>query len=348
MIAQLLDKFKDKFDKEIEIFFDSKLTNAKQTKEESSDMLNVLKKFTLSGGKRIRPALTYYGYQCFSNDQEEELMKACIAIELIQSHILIHDDIIDDDDFRRGKPTVHSIYREYFNDTKIGESIGLICGNLALNLAFELLLSIKKIPALRINEAARHLNETLKKVLFGQELDILSSNEKYVSEEELMLISHLKNSMYTFESSLTVGAMLAGADETIIKSLKNYSLPLGEAFQIQNDISGLFGDEKRIGKPVGSDLIEGKKTLLIIKALEYSNEEEKTFIENILGNDQVTSIELKKLKDIVVQTDSLGYSINKTKQSLYVSKKILENIELNKIGKDFLLNIIEYVEKRNY
>jgi len=133
---------------------------------------------------------------------------------------------MDNDKLRRGKPTVHEIYSKYFNNKHLGTSLAIICGDLAYSLAMEVLMDLDIDNEKKI-EAAKILSRVLNKVSFGQELDIVSSHEKYVGEEEIALIHKLKTAMYTFDASLKIGATIAGANESEIQRLNRYSLLLG-------------------------------------------------------------------------------------------------------------------------
>ncbi len=347
MIKQQLEDFKETFDKALSNYFDSKIIEAKKIGETSEPMLKILKEFTIRGGKRVRPALVYNAYTCFSNEKLDEAIKAGIASELVQSFLLIHDDIMDNDELRRGKPTVHKIYSEYFNDSELGRSLAILCGDLSVSLANELLLSID-LPAERKIKAGILLNEVLNKVGFGQELDVISSKEKEITQEELFKIHRLKTAKYTFEGPLLIGATLGGATQKDLEILKGYSTPVGLAFQLQDDILGLFGDEKKLGKKVGSDIREGKKTLLILKAKEKCSTFEKRFLEKTLGNKNVSSDDIKKVREIVIATGSLDYNKSMIKNLLDEAKDELKDFNCSIEGKIFLLELADYLEKRDY
>jgi len=145
-----------------------------------------------------------------------------------------------------------------------------------------------------------------------------------------------------------MGAIAAGASDEQLKILSAYAIPLGMAFQIKDDILGMFGSEVKLGKPADSDIKEGKKTLLISKAIENSNKEQMEFIKNALGNKNITEKELIKLREIIKQTGSLSYSDNLAEKLVKKAKDAIENSGLNKGGKEFLFDIADYIIKRDY
>lgn len=344
MIETELSNFKKEFEKEILFFFETKLKTALKNEEFSKEMIEVVKEFTMRGGKRIRPALVYYGYKCFNNTNSSEIIKAGISMELIQSYLLIHDDIIDDDNFRRNLPTVHKIYESKYGK-KYGKSLAILAGDMASHLAEESILKLNIIDSKKIS-ALKILNEAVQKVIYGQELDVLSCERKNFSKKDLFQIHNLKTSKYTFEGPLLMGATLGDANEADVQKLREYSYKMGIAFQLQDDILGLFGDQEKLGKPIGSDLKEGKKTLLILKAEETCSNSDKKFINSILGKKEITNSEIKKIREIVEKSGSLEYSKKMIIEFTSDAKTIIEKSKFNKEGKEFLINLADYLVKR--
>ena len=167
-------------------------------------------------------------------------------------------------------------------------------------------------------------------------------------EEELFLIHNLKTAMYTFEAPLKTGAILAGAKKEEMKAFEDYSGPLGQAFQLQDDILGLFGDQEKLGKPIGSDIREGKKTLLIIKAREKCGVGDRVFLDSVLGKPDAALSEIEKVRDIVIKTGSLDYSRKKIAELISKSRKAIENEKFYEPGKKFLLDLTCFLKDRDY
>jgi len=349
----MLEDYKKIVEKELNLFFNDKLAKAELIDPASKEMIELLKEYTLRGGKRLRAALVYHSYRCFSKKNLKEIIKASMAMELLQSYLLIHDDIMDNDDLRRNGPTLHISYKGIAEkdfkktDSKhFGISMAILAGDICCSFANEIIaeLDIKE----RYKTAAlKALNHTTHKVIYGQALDLLSELRK-VDEKDIEKIHKLKTATYTIEAPLHIGALLAGAKEKHLQTLSSYAIPLGKAFQIQDDILGMFGNEEKLGKPIASDLKEGKKTLLILKAIDNADAVQKIAIINALGSKRLTDLQIKKIRKIIKDTGSLDFSKNLAKKLIQKSKQAVQNSNFKKPGKNFLLDIANYLENREY
>ena len=170
--------------------------------------------------------------------------------------------------------------------------------------------------------------------------------EGNASEKEILKVHENKTAKYTIEGPLHLGALLAGAKGRILKDLSAYAVPVGIAFQIQDDILGVFGSEKKLGKPVCSDLREGKQTLLIAKALEKGSGVDRKMIKKLLGNKNVTPREIDTFREIVRKSGSLAYSQNLAKKLIEKGKETLVKSAVKKEAKDFLVGIADYIVNR--
>jgi geranylgeranyl diphosphate synthase type I len=345
--------YKRVVEKELNGFFDDKIRRAKLVDSSAAEMLELLKEYTLRGGKRIRAALIYFGYRCFSDKNLKEVVKASICAELIQTAVLIHDDLIDQDSLRRKGPTLHISYENIGRKNNFkgdpahfGASMSIIAGDAGYALANEILAKINIKNRYKV-KAIEKFNYILRQVIYGQGLDILSE-QKEVTESDIEKIHHLKTATYTVQGPLHIGALLAGARKKHLDLLSGYALPLGKAFQLQDDILGMFGDEAKIGKPVGSDVKQGKKTLLILKALEKGSDKQKVFIKRHLGNARISKQQLEEFRKIIVDTGSLNYSKKLIKSLLDKSRNIILKAKLKPYGKKFLLDLAGFMEKREY
>lgn len=345
MVKEIMDELRQKINRELE----ECLENIKVPKQGQS-LINDIKEFTLRGGKRIRAILVVYGYKAYGGKDEKEILKAACAVELMQSFLLIHDDIIDCDELRRGKPTLHKIYEKrnahVDNNEKLGRDIAIIAGDIASVLGQKIIQDTSFPDKIKLN-AVRVFNEAIINTCIGQSMDIYS-NYKDVSEAEITAIHRLKTAQYTLEAPLVLGAVFSGASEKEIEKLKSFATPMGEAFQLQDDIIGLYGDEKRTGKPIGSDLREGKRTLLITKALEKAYEEDKKFLKKALGNNELSQQEILRARRIVEETGSLEYSKEKAGELLKKAEDKLDELEIEDEAKLFFRGVAEYMKRREY
>ncbi len=355
-IEDRLAKLKNQIDAELEKFFKFKIKQVKSDNkpEELTEIIESLEKFTLNSGKRIRPILFYFGYIIGGGKDKLEALKISIAVELIHSYFLIHDDIIDRDNFRHGDFSMHYSYaKKAENDFKnidskhFGISMAIIVGDLALSFGYEILNSSNFKKDLKI-KALNSLDKIICNTVFGQALDLTLNKIDDFNIDSIFEMQKYKTAKYTIEGPLQLGAILAGAEEKFLNSLSGFAIPAGIAFQIQDDIIGIFGNEKKIGKPVGSDIKEGKKTLLIVKAMEKSDNVQKQVLNNALGSENINSDDINNIRDIIIKTKSLEFSKNKAIELVGEAKKNLNYLEVSAENKKFLNDLANFVVWRKY
>jgi len=350
-----LKKFKEDLDRELAIYFAKKIAEASKISPESKELIELIADLTLRGGKRIRAALMYYSYIAHGGKDRELVLKASMSLELSETYLLIHDDIMDNDSLRRSGKTIHESYRRICNERfrhkipagPFGKSIALLAGDISCALSNELIAESGFDPQ-NINKALLFLNKVYEIEGYGQMLDILSQLKDVVTVDDVTLVHELKTVPYTFDGPVKIGAILAGADEASLRSLEGYSVPLGTAFQIQDDILGMFGTVQKTGKPVLSDLKEGKKTLLILEALKNASAEEAAVINDNLGRKKASIQDLKNVRKVIDSTGSLENSKKVANKLVDSAFKSMESLSLEKEGKDFLLGIADWMVKREY
>jgi len=373
-----LFKLKDKIEKELREFFDDKIKQAKKQEkpEEFLEMVKNLRKFTLNSGKRIRPILFYYSYLVAGGEKKENALKASISMELIHSYLLIHDDIIDRDNFRRGDLSMHCRYEKEYGNKKFnfntcsnegeqafvrfhlsgnfkspnnikhfGTSMAIITGDLASSFGYEI-LTHSNFPADLKIKAIEKLNQIVSNTMAGEAIDVILAKRLNADINEVIKMQGYKTAKYTIEGPLHLGAILAGADGKFLKAISEFSIPLGIAFQIQDDIIGVFGNEKRIGKPVGADIKEGKKTLLSVKAFERADKEQLKILSESFGNKNINLNKVNIVREIIKKTGSLDYSSEKAKELIKFSKARLEEMEISEKRKKSLLKLADFVAER--
>jgi len=276
-------------------------------------------------------------------------------MELSETYLLIHDDIMDNDSLRRGGMTINTSYRQIgenryhdqVNTRNFGNSAAMLAGDIACGMSNEI-LSESKFKPQHVLASIQLLNKIYTTEGYGQLLDLMSNLRDDITKKDVILIHQLKTVPYTFDGPVRIGAILAGASKKELNQLAGYTIPLGTAFQIQDDVLGMFGSEEKLGKPVTSDLKEGKKTLLILEALEKAKGKDRETIEINLGNKRTTLNALKEIRTLIKKTNSLDHS--KKLASNYVRESIvhLEKIRLRPEGKNFLLGIADYMITREY
>lgn len=352
---ELLNEYKKRLDPFLKEYFDNKSAKAKKIDPLAKQAVDMIADFTLSGGKRIRPALVYYAHLASGGKDSEEIIEASMSIELVHSFLLIHDDIIDKDERRHGVTTLHERYKEIGRRinlkkdvTHFGNSMAMIVGDIAASMANEILFNAKFDPAVIIRGLDK-LQDIVYVTIPGEMVDVVLEHRGQASEEEIMRMHEGKTSRYSFEGPLQLGAVLAGAEKEALENFSSYALPVGKAFQVVDDILGVYGDEKKLGKPVGSDIMEGKQTLLLLKAQQWGNGNQKQRLKQLIGKKDISNGEVEEFRAIIKDTGSLDYS-KKLAQSL-----VAEGLnELGKISfkneqsRIFLEGIAKYIIEREH
>jgi geranylgeranyl diphosphate synthase type I len=353
---QALVIIKEKIDEHLKNFF---VSNSKTISTPQNHLVvdynSSLSKFILMGGKRLRPALFYYTYVLLNNETSEELLKLSIFFEFIQAFLLIHDDIIDKSELRRGNTTIHKSYQKLaqsknYTDVKhYGEMIALLIGDISSLYINEIILD-SNIPTEKKLELLKLCSKKIKDVLVGQIEDLNLSITNQFSEEDIRQVHKDKTVTYSFELPIEAGIIMA---DNVSKNKKNALLKfaeyIGYAFQIKDDILGIFGNESKTGKSSYTDLIEGKKTYLIWDSLQVANEDERQTILKTIGKENTDIKQLEKVKSIIQKTGALEKSEKRCADYVELAKKELENIrDENNDGWQFLYGIADFIINRNY
>lgn len=349
-----LERFKGIFDEELKTYLRSKEKEYRDISPFVYELFKNISEFTLRGGKRLRPALVYHGYRLFGDDKEKELVELSMFVELVQTYLLIHDDIFDRASIRRNGPTFHKIYEkiatenEWGDTSHFGNTVGILGGDMASSLFNEVIIN-SDFPDDRKNKVLGVVTNLVANVLIGQIEDFIMMFKTDFTEEDVEKIFLYKTVKYTFEMPLLSGAILAGrdVDEKDVMVLKEYSRFAGMAFQLRDDILGIFGDEQKTGKPSTSDIEEGKKTLLVLRAEKEATEDQKAILNNLLGKNNLTEKEADDFRKVIIDTGSLEYSKDKCKEYVSNAKRALLNVELRNTSWDFLNSLADYMVVRN-
>ncbi len=299
----LLIDFKKQFDKEINIYLDRKIKSANKIDKNGSDLFKTIKEFINNGGKRLRPAIFYYAFSSYSSQNLTLVLKLSFIFELFHSFALIHDDIIDNSDLRRGKLTVHKKYNL---------SAAILAGNLSLMLADEIFSQEITKP-----EIINLYNEFKQELLIGEYLDTIKIND-------INKIMELKTARYTFIRPALIAFGLTQVNKGEIEKWEEILGKTGLLFQIKDDFDGTFGSEKTLGKPIDSDIKEGKNTLVVKKFLEKSNKKEKERFYSFFSKLNLKKDDLIWYKKVVVE-----YKINDEIKKLIISETTKIEKKLN-------------------
>lgn len=272
----------------------------------------------LAGGKRLRPAFCYWGWRGAGGADISAdalgggIATAAASLELLQASALIHDDVMDASDTRRGQPSVHRRFEGMHRDAgwpgsaaPFGEGAAILLGDLCLAWSAEMYdASGLDEAALRRGRPVYDLMRT--EVISGQYLDMLESARGCGTVETALRVVEFKSAKYTIERPLHLGAALAGAGPALVGALSAYGLPLGIAFQLRDDVLGVFGDPAETGKPAGDDLREGKRTVLVALALERATLDQARTVDRLLGDPGLDGGGVTELREIIKGTGGLA------------------------------------------
>jgi geranylgeranyl diphosphate synthase type I len=263
------------------------------------------------GGKRIRGALAMVGYEMCGGQDREMILRAATALEMIHAYILIIDDIQDRSKLRRNKPTVHEALASFHRKNELRGDAGHTGVSLALNAALAgahaaqmLFAGLNVDPELRI-KVIGIVNLTMLTTAHGQTADIMNELTHDVSKTDVEQALEWKTAHYTILNPLCVGMALAGAGCDDTNAIRDYALNTGRAFQITDDIIGIFGDDSQTGKSNMDDIKEGKRTLLTLYALEHASPGDRNKLLAALGNESITEAEFAEVKRIITDTGAL-------------------------------------------
>jgi geranylgeranyl diphosphate synthase type I len=273
---------------------------------------DAIEALVLQGGKRLRPAFAYWGYRGAGGADADEVVSTVAALELVQASALIHDDVMDGSATRRGGPAVHRRFARLHADAgwrgdadAFGTAAAILLGDLCLVWSDELLHN-GGLDAQTLARARPVFDDMRTEVTVGQYLDVQTQATGDTSIARASLVARFKSAKYTIERPLLLGAAIAGAPETLTKVYSAYGLPLGEAFQLRDDVLGVFGDPAETGKPAGDDLREGKRTYLIAAALEAADKSGRTLIEQRLGDPRLGEAGVTALREVIVDSGALA------------------------------------------
>ncbi len=319
-------------DKEI-VAYTRTMDSAYGLKKLSPILFANIKEFILREGKRVRPVLFCIGYLGFSKKASSGLYRSAISLELLHDFMLVHDDIIDKSQTRRGKPSMHAMLNLALKAKRnlkfSGEDLTIVIGDVLYAMALDAFLAIKEKP-LRKELSLKKLISAALYTGSGEVIELLLGAKpiEKVSREDIYKIYDYKTANYTFASPLTMGATLGGASKNQVDKLFTYGMYLGRAFQIKDDIIGTFGESSAIGKSNLTDLTEAKKTILIWYAYNHASIKDKNNIKRIFKEDSIGKPELALIRSILLKTGSLQYAKNEIKRLENKSEGILDSLAI--------------------
>jgi geranylgeranyl diphosphate synthase, type I len=357
----LLASFRDKLDRVLAAWLAEKRDEAVAAgSPETLDLIEGVGLLATQGGKRLRPALVYYTYRACGGTSDEEALPLALSTELLHTYLLIHDDIMDHAETRRGLPAAHVRFRDehqarhlHGDPVDYGQSVAILLGDLAQSWAVDLAMGAA-VGRSGSRELARCFSAMCQEVIGGQFLELLVAQRRTASEEELLRVLRLKSGRYTAERPIQLGALLAKAPAEALAPLSRYGTAVGEAFQLQDDLLGMFGDPNVTGKPVDADLREGKFTFLIHHAQAAATPEQRQTLDAALGNPAATAGQIEDAVRVLEETGAHTAVAAMVGERLRAARAALAELSglapdgrlLSSEGQTFLEGLIDYLWER--
>ena len=305
-------------------------------------------RLVLVGGKRLRPAFCHWGFAAAGGDPADEMVaNAGAAFELMHAFALFHDDVMDDAASRRGNPTTHTVFAQHHRDgawageaRRFGEGVAILVGDLAFVYSDMLMAGAGREAWAIWNELRIELN-------VGQVLDIIGSVRNERSRHKAEQICRYKSGKYTIERPLHLGAVMAAPERAaqLLPALSAYGLPLGDAFQMRDDVMGAFGDAAVTGKPVGGDLREGKPTPLMARAVAAADAAQKQVLA-LVGRADLTDDDVARVQQAIIESGALADLEATITRLTAEAVAAIERAPIEPGARDELIALATYVSQR--
>lgn len=338
--AAWLGDFVPRVNARLDALFREQRARAERTSPRARELVDAVADLTLRGGKRLRAAVLYAAMRAIDGDADPaRAIDAGASLELMQSYLLIQDDWMDQDDERRGGPSVHVALARERKDARLGASLAILAGDIACSIGWELLAGAP-FPAHRLREALALYAAIHFDVVCGQQLDLLG-------HADVALTHKLKTGSYTVRGPLRLGALLADANPAQLDALDRVGEPLGIAFQLRDDVLGAFGAPDAVGKPIGNDLRAGKRTSLVADAQATLTGADRTLFDRAFGNAAATDGDLRLATDALDRAGVRARVEARIAQAETDARAVLAAAPFSQAGKDMLADLVDLLTKRD-
>lgn len=366
--TRLVDLVQDDIDR----FLDDRASHLQDIASELAPLIDYSRTL-LHGGKRFRALFCYWGWQSTQTQthdfdlipdapeaQHDAIVRACAALELFHAAALVHDDIIDNSDTRRGGESIHKRFEAIHiaggwsgPSEAFGRSAALLLGDLLLawsDEAFNEALALTQPSTARAAGRSEH-HCMRSEVMLGQYLDILNE-QAWMSfpESEQLPRAHkvivYKSAKYSVEAPLAIGAALGGATPEERDALRAFGLPLGIAYQLRDDLLGVFGDPTVTGKPAGDDLREGKRTVLVALARAALPANATSLFDELLGDRELSELQVRTIQDTIKESGAVDQVEAIIQRNVDLAKDALHTAKITSSARNQLLNLAESAIKR--
>ncbi|WP_280258954.1 polyprenyl synthetase family protein [Nocardia wallacei] len=318
-----------------------------------SSVVADIERFTV-GGKHLRPEFCYWGWRAGGGTDGDRVVQVSAALELLHAFALVHDDIIDHSDIRRGLPTMHrhcaELHRRYGlrgHSAAFGEAVAILVGDLCLGW-FRDMLDAGVFGLAQGRDVRRLASRTIAELVGGEYLDLAEQSAQHPSIARSSKVIVYKTSRYTIERPMQLGATLAGGDPVVVNSFSRYALPLGEAFQLRDDLLGAFGDPRLTGKPDGDDLRAGKGTVLMATTRELADDVARRAIDAHLRRETVTEEDVACLREIMVATGAVKAIEERIGRQMRAAVRAADEIPTDTVVREALRDLASRTAYRNH
>lgn len=352
---QNYQSFLDKFNPHLNNYLSSLPDIVAKMDKSALSLIEIVSLSASSNGKRLRPYLVCLGYQIASNKSfdSKTVLNASMVSEIFHSFALIHDDIIDRSDTRRNQKTSHILFEDIHKNQKLkndpshfGTSMAILAGDLQIALSSQIIADLEVDSKIKQN-LLDSFNEMFINLVLGEYQDVYQSFSPIrPSEEMIMSTLRWKSGEYTIEFPLKFGALLGGADKKLLDFFSQFAVPVGIAFQLKDDLLGVFSDSEAVGKSNLSDIREGKNTLLIKYALSRANDFQKNQLEQILGDSKADTNDLAKVQDILTSTGAKSAIEQKIKDMTKSARDLIDGSGISADYSQILSEFTDYITNR--
>jgi geranylgeranyl diphosphate synthase, type I len=331
-------------DTELAAFLDERGQAFAQLGADLAPVISAARTLVLDGGKRLRPTFAYWGWRTVHGADEDDsgLLTAAASLELLHACALVHDDVMDASATRRGRPAAHTAFARLHREggwtgdpEAFGTAAAIVLGDILLAWADALFSSASLEPG-NAAHARQVYDEMRQLVMAGQYLDVLVQARGAFSVDEALRVIEFKTSKYTVEGPLHLGAAVAGAPDEVFDVLSRYGIALGEAFQLRDDVLGVYGDPSVTGKPAGDDLREGKHTLLTALAMEAADEKQAAVLREGLGDRTLDEQQVAALREVIIATGAVEQVERRIAVGTAAARAALESAVISDDARDAL------------
>ncbi len=350
-IIQVFDfeSIKQECDEWLEDYFQKAIHGAETIDHGYEILWRAIKNTTMAGGKRIRPYLFLLSYVSFGGEKNDQSLQIAAIHELLHQFLLIHDDVIDRDYVRHGEPNVAGQLLGRFeelgeNGRHFADSAAILAGDLLQSDVYRI-INESPIPSTAKRSITCNVHTAIQQVAAGELMDV-EAVIRNPEESDPINVAKYKTASYSFVLPLLNGAALAGASEHECEIIQQFGTTIGIAYQIQDDILGLFGDEDKTGKSTMSDLREGKHTLLIQLALKHGVADEKQIIKQALGNAELTVEQADVVRNIIRTTGSYDMTSQILTEYIDHAALLLNQLAFDEANKHLFSELIDQLTRR--